>query len=245
VKVTGKIKGKLTNRGEEGFFVGYAKDSAQDTYRMFTPGTKAICCTRDVQWMMRMYYAPEKVAPIQATDSVELITKQGKVPMRTTPKEASIVDLGEIIPDAEKPTVTFQPSSQIEIIPPSQEWIVFFDPDQEEAMSMISKSIGQPWESPDSGRSTQEEPIQDLGRVEEEAELDNDSLFDPQYSDVDSVALEAENEAPQNTSRAETIEEMITQLSEVNHDAQEECEESKAEESISSIVVPRRSGCMR
>jgi hypothetical protein len=55
--------------------------------------------------MKKMYYAPDKPDVIQAADSVELITKQGKIPMRTTTKEIAMIDLGDDV--AEKPTVTF------------------------------------------------------------------------------------------------------------------------------------------
>jgi hypothetical protein len=46
VKVTGKIKSK----GNEGMFIGYAKNSTADTFRMYIQESNTIHETRDVQW---------------------------------------------------------------------------------------------------------------------------------------------------------------------------------------------------
>ena len=45
-----KIKGKMDLRGIKHIFVGYAKNSARDTYRMFNPRTRNIVESRDTQW---------------------------------------------------------------------------------------------------------------------------------------------------------------------------------------------------
>jgi hypothetical protein len=197
--------------------VGYASDSASDTYRMFTPSTNAIHCTRDVQWLKKMFYAPDKPEAIQAADSVELITKQGKIPIRTTSKEIAIIDFGDDTKVQVKPTVTFKPGSQVEVV--QKEWVVSFDPDDEETLSLISKSVGQPWDSPNSAFGTQKESVMDLGRVEEEEEINL----------MDSLTLEAE------------IEFMTPKPGkEETHP-----DEVQSAESVSSVLVPRRSGRAR
>jgi hypothetical protein len=205
IKTAGKVKGKLSNRGEKGMFVGYAKNSASDTYRMFTPESNAIFCTRDVLWMRRMHYAPDSMEPIQAADSVELVTKCGKIPMRTTEKEEMVMDLGDPGVAIKKPKVTFQPNGRNEIIPDHPHWIVSFVPEAVDAMSVMSKDSGLPWDSPNSRMGTQEGPTMTLGRANEEEALDNGSLFNPQYSDVDSWNME-ENHANHKAQPLETKE---------------------------------------
>lgn len=60
IKVTGKVKRKLKLRGEVAMFVGYARDSATNTYRMYVPETNSIHETRGAQWAKRMYYVLKK-----------------------------------------------------------------------------------------------------------------------------------------------------------------------------------------
>jgi hypothetical protein len=50
VKVAGKVKSKLTMRGEMGMFVGYVESGSSDTYCMYLPNLNSIHETRDVQW---------------------------------------------------------------------------------------------------------------------------------------------------------------------------------------------------
>ena len=63
--------------------------------------------TRDVQWQKKMFYAPDKAESIHAVDSVELITKHGKVPIRTIPPspepDQNAEDDAEWNPDVESP----------------------------------------------------------------------------------------------------------------------------------------------
>ena len=47
--------GKLTNRGKTVMFVGYAKDHADDVYRMFDLQTRKVSQTRDVHWLGQLY----------------------------------------------------------------------------------------------------------------------------------------------------------------------------------------------
>ena len=55
IKVATKIKGKLENRGRTVMFVGYADESAPDTYKFFDPKTQKISRSRDVQWLNKTY----------------------------------------------------------------------------------------------------------------------------------------------------------------------------------------------
>ena len=50
-----KIKSKINNRGKKGIMVGYAKQSTEDTYRMFNLGTNKVASTRDVKWTEKLY----------------------------------------------------------------------------------------------------------------------------------------------------------------------------------------------
>jgi hypothetical protein len=48
IKIVGNIKSKLEMRGAAAMFVGYADQSAPDTYRMYSPELNSVHVTRDV-----------------------------------------------------------------------------------------------------------------------------------------------------------------------------------------------------
>ena len=48
-------KSKISDKGKEAFFVGYATEHAGDVYRMYDPNTKRIKISRDVRWMGKFY----------------------------------------------------------------------------------------------------------------------------------------------------------------------------------------------
>ena len=52
---TNKMKGKLSDRGITGIFVGYARNHSGNTYRMYNPKTKKVWITRDIIWLNKMY----------------------------------------------------------------------------------------------------------------------------------------------------------------------------------------------
>ena len=49
-------KSKIQDKGLTCLFVGYAKDHAENCYRMYNPATSRIHTSRDVKWLGRMYY---------------------------------------------------------------------------------------------------------------------------------------------------------------------------------------------
>jgi hypothetical protein len=154
IKVADKIKSKLQLRVEAPMFVGFAKNSAQDTYHMYDPANNSIHETRDVQWSKRMFFEPEKGQQIQAEDLVDMVVDKRKVPLRTNAKPA-IQERNK--GQGFKGRVRFR--DQVEHIEENQseeDWededlssegwistrVIEVDPAQEEEMSTISSSLG-------------------------------------------------------------------------------------------------------
>ena len=50
-----KIKSEISNHGKKGIMIGYMKQSAGDTYRMFNLETNMVTNTRDVKWTKKLY----------------------------------------------------------------------------------------------------------------------------------------------------------------------------------------------
>ena len=48
------FKLKITDKGKEAFFVGYATEDAGDVYRMYDTKTRRIRISRDVRWMEKI-----------------------------------------------------------------------------------------------------------------------------------------------------------------------------------------------
>ena len=53
-KQIGRIS-KISNKGKEAFFVGYATDHTSDVYHICNPSTKRIKISRDVRWIGKFY----------------------------------------------------------------------------------------------------------------------------------------------------------------------------------------------
>ena len=51
---------KLKDRGEQCMFIGYSMNHDGDVFRMYNPATKRVIKTRDVIWMLRMYYGKKE-----------------------------------------------------------------------------------------------------------------------------------------------------------------------------------------
>lgn len=97
-------------------FVGYARNSSQDTYRMYVPELNSVHETRDVQWAKRMFYEPEKAESVHAVDSVDLIVNKQSVPLRTVSK---VIPVAIPRTDKEKMKVKFE--DDVDVIPAEQE----------------------------------------------------------------------------------------------------------------------------
>jgi hypothetical protein len=63
VKIKTNTTPKLANKGITCMFVGYAINHADGVYRMWHPKTNKVRITRDVTWLMRMYYAAQENLP--------------------------------------------------------------------------------------------------------------------------------------------------------------------------------------
>ena len=48
-------KSKISDKGKDAFFVGYATEYAGVAYRMYDPNTKRIKISHDIQWMGEFY----------------------------------------------------------------------------------------------------------------------------------------------------------------------------------------------
>jgi hypothetical protein len=107
VKVAGKVKSKLTMRGEMGMFVGYVESGSSDMYRMYLPNLNSIHETRDVQWSKRMYFAPERENSIHAVDSVVLMMNNQGVPLRTVSGMSHQIQAQDEAPHQAKGPVIF------------------------------------------------------------------------------------------------------------------------------------------
>ena len=65
-------RGKVLDQGVTMMFIGYAEESAADSYRMFNPLTGRVSVTRDVIWLGRMYY-PRLNANVTKLLPVEMV----------------------------------------------------------------------------------------------------------------------------------------------------------------------------
>lgn len=65
VKTRDKMTPKLSDRGVQCMFVGYALEHSGDCYRMWDPETNGIHESRDVIWLKRMYFKPTVTPAIE------------------------------------------------------------------------------------------------------------------------------------------------------------------------------------
>ena len=49
------LQGKLENKGNLYFFLGYPEEHSSDTFRIMKVKTKTICFSRDVKWLGKTY----------------------------------------------------------------------------------------------------------------------------------------------------------------------------------------------
>ena len=61
-------KSKISDKGKEASFVGYATEHAGDIYRMYDPNTKRIKISGDVRWMGKFYNDRH---PIEIPNNIE------------------------------------------------------------------------------------------------------------------------------------------------------------------------------
>ena len=61
VKTKTKTTPKMNQRGITCMMVGYAVNHSDGVYRMWNPSSNRIIISRDVTWLKRMYYQPEKM----------------------------------------------------------------------------------------------------------------------------------------------------------------------------------------
>eukprot|EP00957_Ditylum_brightwellii_P004967 378223-Ditylum_brightwellii.AAC.1 len=75
VKVKKATIPKLSNKGVQCMFIGYALNHARDCYHMLNLSTMRVMISRDILWLRRMYLNPPSISrnPTIEIDTYEIV----------------------------------------------------------------------------------------------------------------------------------------------------------------------------
>ena len=87
--------------------VGYAKQHAGDTYRMWDPNTKRVHVTRDVIWLNKMFFKEKSTIDFNPEATLEIFEKKRSVdendeqedPEKAKETEVDVDEEGELAND--------------------------------------------------------------------------------------------------------------------------------------------------